>query len=195
MASSQARFLLNGALWLAYPVIVFCGLRWGSPRVVALLLLAVMVLRRRQDARRFLGELGRIDHAVIAALIGLAVVAAWTNSELLVRLFPCAMNLGFLVLFARSLTTPQSMIERFARLREPELSADGVQYTRRVTQVWCGFLALNTLASLWTAFMSSRDWWAWYNGLITYVLMGALFAGEWLYRTYRLKHIQPPSPT
>ena len=31
------------------------------------------------------------------------------------------------------------MIERFARIREPNLSMQAVSYTRRVTQVWCVF--------------------------------------------------------
>ena len=29
--------------------------------------------------------------------------------------------------------------------------------------------------------------WAWYTGVISYIFMGLLLAGEWLYRRYRLK--------
>lgn len=182
--------VLSGVLWLSYPLIIFGGLRWGSPRVVALLLLAMLILRRRGDARRLWGGLETVDHAVLVALVMHAAVAAWTNSEWWVRLFPFSMNIGMLALFARSLVTPQSMVERFARLQEPDLSADGVAYTRHVTQIWCGFLLLNGAAALWTAIEASREVWALYNGLLAYVLMGALFAGEWLYRRYRRRRLE-----
>lgn len=187
MSFRFARPVLNGVLWLSYPLILFCGLRWGSPRAVALLLLVTLLLRRRADARRLWAGLEAVDHAVLAGLVVHAVAAAWTNSEGWVRFFPCSMNVGMLLLFARSLTTPQSMVERFARLHEPALSADGVAYTRRVTQVWCVFLLLNCAVAFWTAIYASRDGWALYNGLLAYVLMGTLFAAEWLYRRYRLR--------
>jgi|GEM_PF-4818737 len=31
------------------------------------------------------------------------------------------------------------------------------------------------------------DWWAAYTGIVSYVLMGLLFAGEWVYRKTVLK--------
>jgi len=57
-----------------------------------------------------------------------------------------------------------------------------VAYTRRVTQVWCGFFVLNGSVALVTALWASDATWALYNGLISYCLMGCLFAGEWLVR-------------
>ena len=74
------------------------------------------------------------------------------------------------------------MVERLARLRNPELPAAGVRYTRQVTQVWCAFFIVNGLIAVWTAVWSSREVWAVYNGFIAYLAMGALFAGEWLLR-------------
>lgn len=172
------------ALWVTYPLIIYAGMRWGSPRIVGVLLLANLLLRRRNDAQRLLGDLSWIDRLVLLCLSLHAGFAAWSNSEILVRLFPVAMNLGILTLFSRSLASPQSMIERFARLKEPDLPPVGVRYTRRVTQVWCGFLVVNTGISLWTAIYATQEAWALYNGLIAYVLMGGLFAGEWLFRLY-----------
>jgi uncharacterized membrane protein len=73
------------------------------------------------------------------------------------------------------------MIERFARLSCPELPLAGIQYTRRVTAVWCLFFILNGSVAAASAF-STREWWLLYNGLISYLLMGALYLGEWLVR-------------
>jgi uncharacterized membrane protein len=73
------------------------------------------------------------------------------------------------------------MIERIARIREPNLPDAAVRYTRIVTEVWCLFFVLNAVA-LYTALAADIEVWALYNGVIAYVLMGLLFAGEYLVR-------------
>jgi uncharacterized membrane protein len=67
-------------------------------------------------------------------------------------------------------------------LSEPDLPPFAVIYTRRVTGVWCGFFVLNGSLALATALWASNQVWALYNGLLAYVMMGALFGGEWLVR-------------
>ena len=74
------------------------------------------------------------------------------------------------------------MIERFARLQEPEFSDTAIAYTRKVTMVWCGFFVLNGSASLYTALFTDMATWTLYNGLIAYLLLGLLFIGEYLVR-------------
>ena len=55
-------------------------------------------------------------------------------------------------------------------------------YSRKVTQLWCGFFIVNGAIAAYTAVLASRETWAWYNGGVAYALMGLLFVGEWLYR-------------
>lgn len=178
---------LKVALWLLYPMIILFGLRVTEPRYVALVLAAALLLRRSRGAARLLASLSRIDLAVVAGLLSLAAATALTNSELLLRLYPAAVNLGMLVLFGLSLAFPPSMVERFARLGEPDLPEAGVCYTRRVTQVWCLFFVGNGAGAVYTALYAGREVWALYNGFIAYLLMGVLFGGEWLYRRCRVK--------
>lgn len=174
--------LLGALVWLTYPLVIFFGLRVLEPRFVALLLVCALLLRRWHDAGRLLAGLARINLVMLTSLLGLAAVTIATNSETLLRLYPVAMSLGMLLLFGHSLKFPPSMIERLARLREPDLPPAGIRYTRRVTQVWCAFFIANGTVAAWTALYASRDNWAIYNGLIAYLLMGMLFAGEWLLR-------------
>jgi uncharacterized membrane protein len=91
-------------------------------------------------------------------------------------------NAVMLLIFAGSLFYPPSVVERLARLQQPDLTPQGIRYTRRVTQVWCGFFIINGSIALVTALWSSFEWWSLYNGLIAYLLMGLLFAGEYLIR-------------
>ena len=92
------------------------------------------------------------------------------------------MNVAMLALFGASLLKGPTVVERLARLHDPALDAHGVAYTRRVTQVWCGFFIVNGSIGLATALWASEQTWALYNGFITYVLMGSLMGGEWLVR-------------
>lgn len=176
--------LLQGLLLVVYPLVIFFGLQVFEPRYVALLLAGMLLLRRQRDAGRLLAGLTHLDLGILAAMLSLAGLTAATNSEMLLRLYPAAMSFGMLLLFGISLQRPPTMVERFARLHEPDLPSAGVRYTRRVTEVWCLFFIANGALALWTALYSTRETWALYNGLIAYVLMGFLFAGEWLVRRH-----------
>ena len=172
--------------WAGYPLVIYFGLRFAEPRYVALVLAVLLLARRGSETKRFLGSLSSIDRAVFALLLSMGIATAFANSEMLLRLYPAAMSFGMLLLFGLSLRRPPSMIERFARIGEPDLPAAGVAYTRRVTQGWCIFLAGNGTVALLTALWSSREVWAFYNGFVAYLLMGAMFGGEWIFRHYFL---------
>ena len=72
-----------------------------------------------------------------------------------------------------------SCVYGFCSLLEED--AQGVAYCRRVTVIWTVFLAVHLSVTVATVF-ATHEIWAVYNGLVAYLLMGALFAGEWLYR-------------
>jgi len=177
--------VLSGLLFAALPFLVYFALQHFQPREVALALIALLLLRAPGRVLAFLR--GRGPLALLAGAAALAVLAAlWRgNDPVWVLSYPVFINALMLSVFAASLLRPPSVIERLARLRHPDLPPEGVTYTRRVTQVWCGFFVVNGGIAAWTAFAASREVWVLYNGLIAYLLMGALFAGEWLFRRWR----------
>lgn len=119
----------------------------------------------------------------------LVAVAILGNQLLPLKLYPVLVNLGFLAAFGYSLFFPPSMVERFARMREANFPSSAVAYTRRVTQVWCGFFILNGTIAFATAVWTSETIWSLYTGVISYVLMGALFGIEFLVRLrFRRRH-------
>lgn len=166
---------LLALLTLAYPPLVYLGLGHFEPRWMALPLAAMAVVRAVATRER-------VWLAAAAGALVLAATSLLGNTALPLKLYPVLVNTLLLVVFATSLAFPPSVIERLARLREPDLPASGVAYTRRVTQVWCGFFVLNGGVALGTALWGSARTWALYNGLLSYVLMGLLFAGEWVVR-------------
>lgn len=174
-AVRKSVLLIVAVLTVAYPLLVWFGMGKVSPAWLALLLVAVAGLRALATRQAIW---------LVAALGGLllAAAAALGNSALPLKFYPVLVNTVLLAVFAISLRHPPSAIERLARLQEPDLPEAGVRYTRRVTQVWCGFFIINGSIALATALWASDATWALYNGLIAYVLMGLLFGGEWLLR-------------
>lgn len=96
--------------------------------------------------------------------------------------YPVAVNVLMLAVFGGSLFAGQTVVERLARLQTPDLPPEGVRYTRRVTQIWCVFFVLNGAVSAGLAWFAYYDWWAFYTGVLSYVLMAALMGGEFLFR-------------
>jgi uncharacterized membrane protein len=170
---------------LLYPLAIWLGHGRVEPRLLALLL--VLAAATRLPALK----LSRASRWWLAGALLLAVVAIWNNALLPLKLYPVLVNLGMLVVFGYSLYAPPSMIERMARLSDPALPAYAIAYTRRVTQVWCGFFVINGTLALLTAVWASAAIWSLYNGVLAYVLMGCLFAGEYLVRiVVRRRHRQ-----
>lgn len=147
-----------------------------EPRWLALLLPVAAAMRLPDFAR------SRAARWSIAGALLLAGVAVWSNALLPLKLYPVLVSLVLLGVFAYSLIAPPTVVERLARLREPDLPPAAVAYTRRVTQVWCGFFVLNGGIAFATAWWASQAVWSLYTGVIAYVLMGILFGGEYLVR-------------
>lgn len=179
----SGRAVLLAAASLAYPLIVFFSLGRLAPGWIALLPLAIATLRLAGGRRDLL------SYALLACACAVLVPTLLAHSALPLKFYPVLVSLAMLTVFGASLLHPPSLIERIARLREPDLPPAAVRYTRNVTRIWCGFFVLNGSIAAWTALAGSDRAWALYNGLISYLLMGALFAGEWLVRQYwRRRH-------
>ena len=105
--------------------------------------------------------------------------------------YPVILSVVLLTVFASSLWAEQTLIERLARLKEPDLKPQGVLYTRRLTQIWCAFFIINILITSVLILLKNWHLWMVFTGVISYLLMGLLFVGEWLYRQFILdKHEQ-----
>ena len=96
------------------------------------------------------------------------------------RAYPAVVVGCFLAVFAFSLRgTP--LVEKFARGMGEALDERGVSYCRKATVAWTIFLAAHFAVTVCTVFASPGVW-AVYNGFIAYVLLGAMFLGEYVAR-------------
>lgn len=165
----------------AYPFAVYYGLsQWGIGSV-AIVLGLLFLLRVIGGNKTRLRELKYIAWLSGGAGLCLTFLAFVFKSSNWFTYYPVIVNLLMFALFAQSLWQKESMVERFARLQDPELPHYAVSYTRNVTKVWCLFFIVNALIAFATTFASLHIW-TLYNGLFSYLFAGTLFAIEFAVR-------------
>lgn len=178
--------LLTGLLLLAWPGIIWQGLAHNSLHWL-LPLMALLLFFRFRQTRRQAGPLRIVTQVVAVAGIILCAASYLLKTHQLLLFYPVVVNSVMLAVFGGSLWSSMPIVERLARLREPDLPEPAVRYTRRVTQIWCLFFVANGSIALFTALYGDMTLWTAWNGMIAYLLMGTLMAGEWLVRRRVIK--------
>lgn len=107
------------------------------------------------------------------------------KEQILIYLYPCVISILFLGIFASSLKD-EAIITKIAKkqasLKGKALPEQAISYTRALTKLWCGFFVFNTFVAGYLALIDEKLYWTLYTGVISYVLMGILFVGEFIYR-------------
>lgn len=174
--------LLLIVVGLTYPFLVYFGIEHFSVRWFALLLAGIWLVRAliqpNTSNQRFIAW-GALFFCVALVLLDNQQALYW---------YPVFINSLMCLLFSLSLFYGPPIIERLARLSEPNLPASGVRYTRVVTKVWIGFFIINGSIAALLALYAPLTWWTLYNGFIAYIAMGILFIGEWTARRWVRKH-------
>lgn len=177
-----------------YPLLVFlvAGL---SPTWLPMVLLALLGGVR-------LATLHTVEprtRLAVGAILLVFCATAWFGSRFgLVKLYPVLISTAGLAYSLWTLAHPPSAAERLARSWHPRERFDDRKraYTRRVTQIWAGFFLLNGIAAAYTALGTPLKIWAIYNGVVSYVLMGSLFGGEYAVRcAFRRKYYASATTT
>lgn len=115
------------------------------------------------------------------------------NKKIFLKLYSVVVSATLLFVFASSLIFKPNIIFRFACLGDKSVKGSSFEdqvndYCKKVTIVWCVFFILNGSVSAFTALYDfgndslNDKIWSVYNGGISYVLMGLLFAIEFVVR-------------
>ncbi|WKD49932.1 hypothetical protein [Microbulbifer spongiae] len=170
--------LLFSVILILYPLTVYFGLQYLSLNSILMLLLLITIMRLVYS-----DDNGKKIGGMVTLSLSLVLVLSWLRDDPNGLLwYPVLCNIILFWLFAYSLKQPKSIIERIARIKEPDMPYNGVVYTRKVTKIWCIFFLVNGSFATATVINGNMQVWVLYNGLISYILMGLLIASEWLVR-------------
>jgi len=176
-----------------YPVFVWLGLSTteSSPRFVALGLLLVILpaafLRLRRSNQPHLKGLAFVPLTVVAILL----LTVALDARGLILLTPVLTNCVLLFAFGVTLRPgSMPMIERFARLQQKDLGDEQRAWCRLWTWIWCAFFVFNGATAGALAAFAPMSWWAFYNGMLCYALIGGVFLLEWLLRRRRFPQLR-----
>jgi len=161
---------------LAYPFVVYWGLSHDLHWYLVGLLFLLLI------GRCWTAQTAKERWIVVGLATLLLAVLLAAGHEYGLKLYPGMISVSLLALFGLSLFSSMPLVERMARLTDPDLPPHAVVYTKRVTQVWCIFFAINGAISLYTVFSNNEDLWLLYNGIISYVIIAIIMAVEWLIR-------------
>jgi uncharacterized membrane protein len=186
--------LATGAVLVFYPVLVYFGQSRLGVSSMALLFILICGLRlaasRLGGAARFGGAFGMPQLLTTCGVIVLALVSIFSGSPEAMLYYPVLVNTAMLLLFGSSLLFPPTIVEQIARLRHPHLPEQATPYLRRVTIAWCLFFVGNGAVAFYTATFASFETWTLYNGLIAYLLIGAMFAAELFTRARAMRSLR-----
>lgn len=187
-----------------YPILIFCGFFvWDlSPRRLSLLPLLLAAFYAASLVRRKGNKNSSPDGKeffFVGCLLLCGALSFVLDNATFFKFYPALVNLGFLGLFASSLWGDSNMAFRFAMLgyRRLRIAADRFyveRYCARVTVIWCVFFAANASISIGLSLFGSMKTWSLYTGVISYILMGILFAVEFCIRKIKQNHWHIYSP-
>ena len=185
MSSQLIKRLQSGLLIVGYPVIIYLLLSYQVAWLGTLLVFGLIVWKlHHRDNWLWLAVILLISILASARLFGI---------DAILRLSPLLIHISLFYIFMQSLnTTP--LIERFARLEyDDKLPAGIAAYCRKLTILWTVFFAANIAGCTWLAILGDDATWVLYNGLIVYLLIGALLLGEYLWRQIAFPDMEIPS--
>ncbi len=171
-------------LILCYPFAVYFGLNYFSPRYIAITIAFIFFLRfivLKPAKSSFFKVL-----LILTTFVGVSIslIGAISNNILIIKLYPVMISLLMFTVFLYSIFQPPTIIERLARLKTPKLSPTVIHYTKKVTIAWSLFFIVNGLIALWTTFFAATQTWAFYNGFLSYILIGIMFTTEFIIRQH-----------
>jgi len=167
-------------LLILYPFLVHAaiiadsrGLEWA-----AMLLLGVNLLYAGLARRALWAWLG---------LVAILVVSTWFvllgDGRYFLYAAPVLICSALAWMFGRTLMPGQvPLITRFAQAMSGPLSPEVQRYTRGVTKFWVALLTTLAVVNLLLALFAPPVVWSLFTNFISYLLLGAVFLGEWLFR-------------
>lgn len=176
--------VLTAILLVGYPIIVYGFIKYFGVRATALFLIVLLIPKmffiHTHDRKNL--------WFIVAQIMGISITASlalvYKNLFFLQQL-PVLISIMLFCSFGFTLFKPPSMIERFARLVQEDLTEKECSHCRLFTFVWIGFFLVHALIIETIILTAGFDTWTLYTGVLGYIFMGFIFTGEYIVRKKR----------
>jgi uncharacterized membrane protein len=173
--------VISGLFVAVSPFVLYWTLTRHDVTFAALVLIAWVIVRTIPIVLTAKSEQRRAALQLPAIALAFALLGLISDNGTWLLVMPAATQATFGLAFLRSLkTTP--LIEHFARMVKPALSDGELVHCRRWTRVWGYYLIVLAAIGLVLARVASLAVWTIYVGIVTYALVGVLFAVEYIVR-------------
>lgn len=194
-----------GLIVILYPLLVFCALvvfklpiKYLSVCIVAFAIIYIVLNRKHNKGGKNRAVL--FISPVILCAIG--SVSLLTDDALILKLYPALADLAYFTIWVTSFFLPPPLAYYFIEIFDKSIK-DKIphkpfeMYCHRATIVWCVFFVIDGCIAAATALWNGDlilGWkkdtvWGVYNAGISYIMMGLIFAGEFiLLKVIQKKH-------
>lgn len=177
-------------LLISYPLLVHISilLNQTALQALAIVCFAAGLLFRPLSNFRPLAWLG----------LGLAILIAvlldyFRATLILLYLPPILFPLMMLIVFGRTLLPGQEPLVTTIGEQARGPLCDGMRrYTRHVTTLWCLVFLFLTASAIVLPWLDDKSLWSWFSNVVSYILVGLLFVGEFLLRKKLFPHHDHP---
>ena len=129
---------------------------------------------------------------LLAGLLGAAVLS---HQQVLAALPSIALNLMLAGVFGATLRQGETpLIVRIAEIDDGVLTPQFARYLRALTQAWAMFFITMAGLSLMLMLYAPFEWWSLFVNVLTWPLVGMMFAAEWMVRRFGFKELPPHTP-
>ena len=174
-------------LFLLYPYLVYqsieSGVVWLAPAIFSAIFLMQALAARQLKTK------------LIKVLISIGLLfGAYYLQTITAKVLPVFIQLLLMYFFGRTLLKDKGppFIESFVRLQFSEIPAEIYHYLRQLTILWTVFFAFNAMMCVFLAVWSNDQWWALYNGVFIYLMIGLITLVEYIYRHFRFPDLDIP---
>jgi uncharacterized membrane protein len=185
-----------GALIIFYPLLVFSALVIFKLKIQYLSLLLIVLAiayfiinkqnySGRHPAFIFISPAILFIIGSLCFVLPFFVESTYFNNILL-KIYPALADLVYLTLMGTSLFIPPNLVFSLVNLFDKNLKdhldkAYYAHYCRRCAIAWCVYFIIDAVICFITSIRSSDLIWAIYNSGITYVIMGLIFAAQYVF--------------
>jgi uncharacterized membrane protein len=198
MVTHPAKFLF-GIIAILYPLLVFCALvifklpiKYLSIGIIVFAIAYSVVNSRHYRGKRTIALF--ISPLILCAI---GAVSLRLEDEIVIKLYPALADLAYLTIMITSFIFPPPLAYYFINIFDKTMKKVIPRqrfelYCFRASIVWCVYFVLDGIVSILTVYIpagraDSNLIWGAYNAGITYIIMGMIFAGEFIILKIKLK--------